>query len=78
MPVARQILGKLLQEKIVFEPEDRDGRRGFRFKAVGTVEPLLERAVPGCLQSVAALDAQSWNRMAQWLEEVQKLRLQAS
>ncbi len=27
---------------------------------------------------VAALDAQSWNRMAQWLEEVQKLRLHAS
>ena len=53
--MARQILSKLLQEKIVFQPEDRDGRRGFGFTAVGTIEPLLEGAVPGCLQSVVAL-----------------------
>ena len=40
------------------------------------VEPLLEGVVPEGLQCMAALDVQSWNRMAQWLEEVQKLRLQ--
>jgi len=37
----------LQEEKIVFEPEDRDGRMGFRFEAVGPIKPLLEGAVPG-------------------------------
>ena len=46
VPVARQILGRLLREKITFTPEERQGRDGFKFSAVGTVRPLLEGAVP--------------------------------
>jgi len=39
----------------VFEPEDRDGRMGFRFEAVGPIKPVLEGAVPGGVQRMAAL-----------------------
>ena len=42
-----QIVSKLLTEKIIFAPKDRDGRRGFRFQATGTVEKLLAGRVPG-------------------------------
>ena len=67
VPVARRILSKLLQEKIVFQPEDRDGRRGFGFTAVGTIEPLLEGVVPGCLQTVVALMSRSANTLSAWI-----------
>ncbi len=51
---ARQIVQKLLAEKITFQPEDRDGRRGFRFRATGTVEKLVAGVVPGSLQAVVS------------------------
>ena len=41
----RQIVGKLLAEKISFAPEDRNGERGFRFEATGTVEKLVTGAI---------------------------------
>ena len=62
----------------MFEPEDRDGHKGFRFEAVGTIKPLLEGAVPGCLKGVAALKCESWNRLMGWLMEMEKLRTRAS
>jgi len=46
VPQARQIVQKLLAERITFQPEDRDGRRGFRFEATGTVEKLLKGSIP--------------------------------
>lgn len=49
---ARQVVQKLLAEKVTFTPIDRSGRRGFRFQTVGTVEKLIFGSVPGCLQSV--------------------------
>ena len=54
IPQARQIVGKLLAEKLTFAPEDRDGQPGFRFRAAGTVEKLISGAVPGCLQEVVS------------------------
>ncbi len=54
---ARQIVVKLLEGRLTFEPETRDGRRGFRFHAVGTVAKLVSGVVPGnlsCLQAVAS------------------------
>ena len=47
VPIARQIIAKLLADKLSFAPEDRDGRRGFRFCGTGTVEKLLHGTVPG-------------------------------
>jgi len=54
VPVARQIVTKLLAEKITFSPEDHDGRRGFRFQATGTVEKLIEGVVPGSFRTVVS------------------------
>ena len=54
---ARQIVVKLLEGRLTFEPETRDGRRGFRFHAVGTVAKLVTGVVPGelsTLQTVAS------------------------
>lgn len=48
VPVARQIVTKLLAGRITFAPEERDGHQGFRFTATGTVEKLVEGVVPGC------------------------------
>jgi hypothetical protein len=45
VPQARQIVSKLLASKLTFAPEDRDGRRGFRFRATGTVEKLVAGTV---------------------------------
>ncbi len=52
VPQARQVVQKLLSEKITFAPEDRDGRRGFRFQATGTVEKLISGVVPGSLRAM--------------------------
>ena len=52
VPQARQIVNKLLAEKITFTPEDRDGRCGFRFVSTGTVEKLVGGLVPGRLQAL--------------------------
>ena len=38
---ARQILRKLLANKVRFIPEDWDGESGWRMEAEGTVQPLL-------------------------------------
>ena len=54
VPLARQVLTKLLNEKISFTPEDQRGRRGFRFQAAGTVERLVAGAVPGLVRGVVA------------------------
>ena len=73
---ARQIIVKLLVGRLTFEPETRDGRRGFRFHAVGTVAKLIAGVVPGevsCLQAVASLSIPSWNRLHGWLQDMDLL-----
>ena len=57
MAQARQIVVKLLEGRLTFEPETRHGRCGFRFHAVGTVAKLIAGVVPGevsTLQAVAS------------------------
>ena len=49
---ARQIVVKLLEGRLTFEPETRNGRRGFRFHAVGTVAKLISGVVPGELSTL--------------------------
>ena len=45
-PQARQILSKLLREKLVFTPETHKGQRGYRFHGEGTIIKLLSGVVP--------------------------------
>ncbi len=52
VPQSRQIVQKLLTERITFAPEDKDGRRGFRFQATGTVEKIIAGVVPGSLHAM--------------------------
>jgi len=73
---ARQIVVKLLEGRLTFEPETLAGRRGFRFHAVGTVAKLVSGVVPGdlsCLQAVASLSIPSWNRLHGWLQDMDLL-----
>ena len=49
---ARQIVTKLLADRLTFVPECRNGRRGFRFQATGTVDKLIAGVVPGQLSTL--------------------------
>ena len=49
---ARQIVGKLLADRLTFAPEVRNGCRGFRFQAMGTVDKLIAGVVPGELSTL--------------------------
>ena len=54
---ARQIVTKLVDGRVTFQPEDCDGRAGFRFQATGTVAKLLDGVIYGgnlSLQTVAS------------------------
>ena len=53
-PQARQILAKMLRDKLRFTPERRDGRPGYRSRGEGTICTLLEGLVPGLSQVVAS------------------------
>ena len=53
-PSSRQIVSKLLAEKISFAPEDRNGEKGFRFEATGTVEKLVTGAIPEFSQAMVS------------------------
>ena len=74
VPLARQIVNKLLAEKITFTPEDRDGRRGIRFEATGTVEKLVEGIVPGRLPAVVSPTGEIWNTVFAQLHAFNSLR----
>ena len=51
---ARQILWKLLANRVRFTPEERDQASGWRMEAEGTVQPLLTgRVENGVVQKVA-------------------------
>ncbi len=57
VPLARQIVAKLLDGRVTFSPASQDGREGFQFRATGSVEKLIAGAVPGNLLSAAYLPA---------------------
>lgn len=44
---ARQVVTKLLTDRLTIAPESRDGRDGFRFRATGSVAKLIAGVVPG-------------------------------
>jgi hypothetical protein len=46
VPQARQILQKVLRDRLTFTPEERDRQRGDRFTAEGSIFPLLVGMVP--------------------------------
>ena len=51
---ARQILAKMLRDKLVFRPEQRRSRRGWRFTGEATITELLTGLVPEVSQAVAS------------------------
>ena len=54
---ARQIVAKLLADRLTFTPENQNGRLGFRFQATGTVAKLVAGVIPdevSTLQTVAS------------------------
>ena len=53
-PQARQILGKMLRDKLTFRPETRQGQQGWRFTGEGTVTILLAGMVPELSHVVAS------------------------
>jgi hypothetical protein len=53
-PQARQILSKMLRDKLVFTPEQRGDQRGYRFTGEGTITELLTGLVPEFSQAVAS------------------------
>lgn len=44
---ARQIVSKLLADKLTFTSEDHGHQPGFRFRATGTIAKLVDGLVPG-------------------------------
>jgi hypothetical protein len=51
---ARQILAKMLRDKLMFRPERRGGQSGYRFTGEGSLTKLLTGLVPGFSQAVAS------------------------
>jgi DNA invertase Pin-like site-specific DNA recombinase len=54
MPIARQVLQKLLKGRLVFTPETRGKVKGYRFAGEGSLIPLLVGMVPALSQAVAS------------------------
>ena len=65
---ARQIVGKLLADRLTFAPEVQNGCRGFRFQAMGTVAKLVSGVVTGELSTLQTVmsprgTATGWKRV---------------
>jgi hypothetical protein len=73
-PQARQILSKMLRDKLVFRPEQRGNRRGWRFTGEATITELLTGLVPEVSQAVASPMPASWNQIVTWLQGIDGLR----
>jgi hypothetical protein len=54
IPVARQVLQKMLRDRLAFTPEKRGKQRGYRFNGEGSVMPLLTGMIPELSQAVAS------------------------
>jgi len=74
MPIARQVLQKLLKGRLVFTPETRGKVKGYRFTGEGSLIPLLVGMVPDLSQAVASPMSASWNHIAGWLRQIDALR----
>ena len=59
VPQARQIVAKLLVDRLTFRPEGREGQNGFTFEATGTVAKLISGVVPGQLSTREAVASPS-------------------
>ncbi len=64
VPQARQILRKMLRDRLVFRPERRGTQQGYRFTGEGTIMQLLTGLVPDFSQAVASPtgDETQWTR----------------
>lgn len=70
--LARQIVRKLLVEKLTFAPEtNADGRNGFRFSGPGTLAPLVESS----LKQVVPPTGRIFELFAPWVEAVSGLQV---
>jgi hypothetical protein len=69
-PIARQMVRKLVEGRIVFTP-DREGRR-YTFLATGTLANFFSGIV--CPQGLASPMPASWNRIVPWLRQIDGLR----
>ena len=74
IPVARQVLQKMLRDRLVFTPGKRGKQRGYRFSGEGSVMPLLTGMIPELSHAVASLASGSWNQLAIWLRQLDSLR----
>jgi hypothetical protein len=74
MPIARQVLQKLLKDRLMFTPEKRGRQRGYRFSGEGSIMPLLTGMVPELSRAVASLMPASWNQIVPWLRLLDGLR----
>jgi hypothetical protein len=69
-PIARQMLRKLVEGRIVFTP-DREARR-YTFRVSGTLGNFFKGIV--CPQAVASPSTLSWNQIAAFLTSMRQLR----
>jgi hypothetical protein len=58
-PQARQVLSKMLRDRLVFVPEKRNGKMGYRFEGEGTILKLLSGTVPE-LEAAGSHGAPKW------------------
>ena len=86
----RKILRKLLTKRIRFIRETRDGVRGYRLEAGGTLQPFFGELAHGVIsragtdgayvqkgvvcETVASPMPGSWNQVASWLKRIKALR----
>jgi hypothetical protein len=54
VPIARQVLQKMLKDRLTFTPEKRGKHRGYRFRGEGSVMPLLTGMLPELSRAVAS------------------------
>ncbi len=66
---ARQILCKLLVERVVFTPKTDH----YAFMGTWTLDKLLSGVV-GLPQGMASLRVPSWNQLLEWLKSMDALR----
>jgi hypothetical protein len=69
-PIARQMVRKLVEGRILFTP-DREARR-YTFRMSGTLANFFSGIV--CPQALASLMPASWNQIAPWLQQIDGLR----
>jgi hypothetical protein len=61
---ARQALSALLTGRLIFTPDEREGKRLYRFSGEGTITPVLAGVVGACAEGVVSPTghARRWHR----------------